>query len=298
MKNTTLVFDSKNIKVAQSEFFEELSTKESLALLIQISAGNIMIGIVASESQTLILVAQYKWKAAQRSTETSSVISFLLENITQFQNHHWKSVSVSVHTPKFTLIPGSLYDANEMQSYFSLNQPFQPHQEYIFEHYIKSKDIVIIFSVDILLIDSIKNIFTANKIEVFPLNSSLLSCVFQHSHLNLDKLYIHFDNQILTIIKINKDGLQFCNAYLATNAQDVLYYLLLVVEELGLNQHEIEPEFLSNFTETTDLQQTLLNYFKSIKLYTPQNKIKIGIEISQQFTTLNLNSLLSITLCQ
>ncbi len=68
-----------------------------------------------------------------------------------------------------------------------------------------------------------------------------------------------------------KDGdIRFYNSFEYQTADDLTYYASLVIDELGLNAHDVELKLSSNSASEEKDNARLAQFFKDIVLFDPQ----------------------------
>lgn len=80
-----------------------------------------------------------------------------------------------------------------------------------------------------------------------------------------------YSNQIYIAVVENNE-LLLCNAYQIKTDEEVMYYLLLVLQELGLSQEDVNVIFYGNFPETpAKTEEYISSYIRNYQLKQFQN---------------------------
>lgn len=187
-----------------------------------------------------------------------------------FQNHQWlnlpyKRVNILFESPKSTLIPTPLYDANENENYARLNFTFSDDQK-IKTDKLANVDAYKLYTVPKQIIDLLNRLFPGNKLysNAGVLIESLL--ILNKNLPSHKRCYINAGNSWLDIVITEGRRLLYYNAFNYKTKEDFIYYLIFVLDQLKLNPEEIELILLGFIDKNSKLFEMVYKYVRNITL--------------------------------
>lgn len=124
------------------------------------------------------------------------------------------------------------------------------------------------------------------------------SFTFQHVHTNLvqhllhksvannnNELFVHITNKHFEIVLLKNRELQFFNSYEYQTAEDFIYYLLFVFEQLKLDPQEQLVQLLGIVNKESALYEIAYNFIKNVTIFNMQstaNALQVELTDLQQ----------------
>jgi hypothetical protein len=206
--------------------------------------------------------------------EDYHVISILNENQALkaikniYQNHHflaanyWKTIRISVQANYFTLIPDELYKAEDALKYLQFaSGKLVSDTDAVFDFKHTNLGAVNIFGVEKEIYLWFKEMYPAKKITPVPVLGTLIEGILNSKKIN--GLHLYFEENHISIIYFKENKLFFCNRFYYLTPQDLVYHVLFVMNELG-----IEPEkpviFYGEITSFSDSYELLSHSLSTI----------------------------------
>ncbi|KLT67364.1 DUF3822 family protein [Pedobacter sp. BMA] len=174
----------------------------------------------------------------------------------QFLSGKYLKVKAAVHTSNFIFVPDEWFDAKNISVYSKFLGTDKelhtiPHAELGF-HTIYS------------LNQKIENTLPENT-AIYPQSSPLLAL---HKHISEDGLVIDFTANSFNVLFIKGGKIHFQNHYESESPEEFNYFLLLIIEQLGLS--EITLVYLQGIiNEDDEYYNTLLKYFNNLYFFLP-----------------------------
>lgn len=233
-----------------------------ISLLIEISNSNLSFAKIEKASNTILEIVEF----AKFSNE-----EILIENLKNLvvKGYNYSNVYVNYFSEVFTLVPKTYYSESEQLNYLKLNHNIKTTSN------IESCDLPaiearIIYEVDATILEAIKQDFPNYKIKHshFSFIENLISL---HKSTSETKAWLNLRSDFFDIA-IYSGKLNFINSYKYQSAEDLLYFLMLALQQNNFNtdSHKL---VLSGNINKADLNFKLLdNYFKHIELATLNNK--------------------------
>ncbi|WP_316829987.1 DUF3822 family protein [Pedobacter aquatilis] len=193
------------------------------------------------------------------------------------------AIKAAVHTSNFIFIPDEWFDAENLTVY----SKFLASDSKIYAKHHEKLGFNTLFSLD----EQLESKLPENT-DLHPQSSPLLALL---NHLSGDCLLIDFTAASFNVLLAKDKKVQFQNHYEAETAEEFNYFLLLIIEQLGLN--ETVPVYLQGIiNEDDDYYNTLLKYFNNIYFFLPAGKQ--DSELLADMPKHYFSGLLALDLCE
>ena len=163
----------------------------------------------------------------------------------------WREIRISVDSPSFTLVPQPLYRKEYASSYLALMRgsvlsAYEFAQVYAHE----AEGFLSVFSQEHALVDYFSETYPLQPLTFVHQTSALIQATANLSRhaLTPDAVYLYFEDEFVTIIYRQAQQLRYCNRFGYKQAQDLVYYVLYVLDELSLT---VETARLTLYGEIT-----------------------------------------------
>jgi hypothetical protein len=204
-----------------------------------------------------------------------------------YDEHHllkagfWKSIWLAVKNVNFSLVPNSLFDKNFLKEYISINTSLCSMPDEAYYYYTqKSTDAVNIFSADKKIVDWFSKTYPSKNIRVVHYTSSLIEGVMIHG--SEERLvYLQVEQNYVTIIVKHKKTLEFCNSFYFYTAEDFIYFVMFVFEQLQLSQEETEVVVWGEITPDSLVYNKLIKYIRNVSLGEKPSSMKFGYSFDE-----------------
>jgi hypothetical protein len=187
---------------------------------------------------------------------------FISEN--DLLKNQFKNTTFLIRTQGCTLVPLNIYNQKYQSSYIEFNNPLEP--EFIVNSDIlQSINLVNIYKIQTDLKNAVLD-FNPHA-RILHSSSALIKGLFSifKNKMSETTAFVNISSAYFDMIIISTEGLVFYNSFKYKTAEDLLYYVLFVFEQLKLKPL-LTPLYLSGDIETDSLIFELL--YKYIgKLY-------------------------------
>jgi len=162
-----------------------------------------------------------------------SSASFFLENLKELirKNHqHPELIRIYFSPEKYTLIPSSVFLPSKVDDYFQLNFEAKNSENAILSESILSIGAVIVYSIPSWILD------LKNEINAFGDVKTILgrNLTLQNENKSLNLITCSIENDKMDVLVKSGGKLLLANQYEIQNEDDVIYFLLSVVQKLNL----------------------------------------------------------------
>ena len=186
-----------------------------------------------------------------------------------FQDHPilsagpWQQVLVTVNSPAFTLIPTPLFRKEYATSYMTLmrGSALPPHE---YAHFFEqpNDNFVSVFNVEHRLANYLAGVYPLQNTTFVHQTSAIIraSAAVEQRLVSTQNLLLYFEDEFVTIILRSNHALRYCNRFGFKNPQDLMYYILYVLEELRLEPYSVNILLYGEITPFSDSYTSLSEF--------------------------------------
>nr|WP_262895972.1 DUF3822 family protein [Hymenobacter rubidus] len=179
------------------------------------------------------------------------------------EHRGWNAVRLAVTGRAFTLLPAPLFRAGDEEAALRLH-----HTPTFFEtvrHTTHpSLELVNVFAADTAVADWLAFTHgTAGRL-LHHTSALLAGLVHQRGANSPRRLYLNPGQQELTLVVLGQQ-LEYCNVFSCTTAEDVVYYTILVMQELALDPDQDEVTVWGDLTPDSAIFSLLRTYVRNVR---------------------------------
>lgn len=213
-------------------------------------------------------------------------IAGLLNNY-QLPQKKFEKITISILNKDFTIVPEAFSNSSDIKEFLGFSSGITEVKNPII-HPIKNVKFCYVFDTD--LIQYLEKTFTKAIIKhAGAINADL---IFSNHSLINSNLFLSINDGFIELIAKEKNDLLFYNVFNYENNEDILYYLLFMMEQFKLNPLQIKL-LIGGQIETTDaLILSIKKYIKQVNFVVNNPSVKLEGELSKlplhyYFTLLN-----------
>jgi hypothetical protein len=181
-----------------------------------------------------------------------------------FSKKKYKTVLVNLVNQQFTLCPTALYEPNNVRVLLEFNCG-DTEQQLVLTDDIHST-IKLVYAIDEALKSTLDKLFPQHQLKHHI--TVLARLMLNTEELSKENMLISIrDNSIEVIVKQNQQ-LILANQYSIKTNEDVLYYVLFILEQYQLNPLTVALTVAGNMEANSELIVSLKKYIKHIRLAT------------------------------
>ncbi|MCB9014209.1 MAG: DUF3822 family protein [Lentimicrobiaceae bacterium] len=200
--------------------------------------------------------------------------------------HPWltagfKSCCVIVQSNKYTMVPAALYQPELKRDYLGFVHSVSDSNA-VFEQKVVSIDSWLVYAVDEQINNVIARHFpTAKKLQhTGSIIDSILPS-FRHADLS-DTVFVNVKTGSFDIIVLKDGKLRYCNSFLWKVADDLVYFLIFVMDQLALNPEKIPIYLMGNIQFEDNLYQLMFRYIRSLNFVKMLDGIRGNFAVSEE----------------
>jgi hypothetical protein len=260
-----IALDMKPEITLKSALFEA-EKLDQYALYLSFEAAGLHYAVVRVQDRRLLYLQDYQFPTASNAAELFSWLQEVFNQDWYLKANFWQSINILCHTEAFTLLPISLYQSNRNADYLQWISSS--------EHATTNSNLAmapikgqLLSSIRTDYIQWFKDMYPQGKVAFYPQIYAFLKHVIAHSE-KLKKAYVYaelIDNKLFVGVWRNLK-LELCNEYHCPTAQDVSYFILLVMDELRLDREECEVKLLGKISPVSEVVRLLRTYIRHVTI--------------------------------
>ena len=192
----------------------------------------------------------------------------------------WNEVRMALTGRAFTLLPAPLFrpgdEADVLRLHHALATTETAHHD---AH--PALDLVNIFAAEQGLTNWLHTTHGPASRLLHHTSALLAGLLHQRGPAAPRRLYLHLGQRELTLILLDQQRLEFCNVFPFGSAEDVLYYTILVMQEMGLNPDQDELTIWGDLTSDSALFELLRTYIRRLRFGTRPYDLQYSYRLNE-----------------
>ncbi|MGV3509583.1 MAG: DUF3822 family protein [Sphingobacteriaceae bacterium] len=231
----------------------DITQSGEMQLLIKVTAERISYAISNQKDNRLVVL----YESSIKTTIENSISELLKEN--DYLRSSFAEVKVSVQTSRFTLIPALYYTSDNLNGYEKLVQVNE--QTTTFVTNINQGSIKCVFALEQAVVNAILQEFPKASFfcQAEPLIESSLKTAA-----NLNQLTLQFNDNSFEACYTSAGKFIFYNLYAITNADDLNYFLLMIMQQLTIDARNTSIVLAGNIVHNDENFKRIEKYFENI----------------------------------
>lgn len=248
-------------------------------LIIQISIDNILITVNEKAGNKYIAFENYSFQNVGNFDDVAEILESLIKE-SKLIRHKYKSVVCIIVNNLSTLVPAALFEEDRKKMYLKFNAELQG-DEMVMVDDLKSMDTKNVFAVPFSIKSKLDYEFS--NIKYHHASSALIdTLISKNKNQTGNKCFVHVQQSHFEVIVIDGKKLLFYNTFNYHSAEDFVYYLLFVFEQLHLNPENIEVILLGEIERNSTIYSLTQKYIRKLKF----GERNDGAQYSYQLQTL------------
>jgi hypothetical protein len=236
--------------------------KEELEISIQISLNGFSFCISTPSDKTIRVIRSYKFLQAVMLEDILNETQSILHKDDLLSLPFKRAKAIFINR-KSTIVPDEFFRPEMIKRILEFNQPIDDLDEL---HYNSIKQISskLIFTFPTYLAGMLIDRF--KKIEFYNQSFSLIQLLNELPTGESDfKIVINLNREFFDMVVINKEGLLLSNNYLYVGSTDLLYFILFVCKQLGINPNGPVFYFTGEMSFVNEVVHGLSGYINNIQ---------------------------------
>jgi len=230
---------------------------EKCHLSVEIGLSNFRFCVFDTLTFTYVLLKEFEFKTKE-SPESCEKIAEIIASESLLQKEFYSN-SLALNEFPSTLVPTPFYKEEKNREILGFNHTV--HEE-ILSDKMQQMDAINIYSLPTNLLNLIHKSFPNTQIRC---NSSIFieQLLLQNKSVEA-KVYASVKNNILEVGVIEENKLELHNSFSIDTKEDMLYFLLFSMEQLGLSPEKTELVLLDDILKSDEKYNLLYQYVRNI----------------------------------
>jgi hypothetical protein len=230
---------------------------EKCHLSVEIGLNNFSYCLFDTLTFTYILLKKFEFEAKGIKESCEKITNIIASE--ELLKKEFYSSSLAFNNFPSTLVPTPFYKEEKNREILSFNHEI----EEVLTDKMHQMDAVNIYSVPIDLLNLINKSFPNTQKKC---NSSILidQLLLQNEKTEKTIVYASIEKKKLEICVLSENKLEFHNSFTADTKEDLLYFLLFSMEQLGLSPEKTELVLLDDILKSDEKYNLLYEYVRNI----------------------------------
>ena len=193
----------------------------------------------------------------------------------------WNAVRLAVTGRAFTLLPAPLFRAGDEAAALRLHHTPTP-TETVRHTTHPGLELVNVFAADATLANWLALTHGASGRLLHHTSALLAGLVHQRGATAPRHLYLNPGPQELTLVVLGQH-LEYCNVFACTTAEDVVYYTILVMQELGLDPDHDEVTVWGELMPDSAVFSLLRTYVRNVRFGARPGNVQYSYRLNDVF---------------
>ncbi len=277
---------------------ESLETKTATLcdLLVAINTGNIQLALKEKKSQRILALENFRFTDPKQDYTWTSMLEHVSGKSHLLRNYEFSKSIIGVFTPYFTCVPDALFKKGDERTYLEFNFGNSMSGQRLMSTHLDTLLLNIVFGVPEDLNREIQHLF--EEPQLMHLSSTLLESTLLNSKNRKDKdVLLHVRKDHLDVVVMDGKDLLLINSYPCTGPEDVLYFALMVCDQLGLEPDSVMVRLAGEAEKESAIYKLLYRYFRNLQFAQPAPTIKFTYNFGNKPLHPYI-SLFSLALCE
>ncbi|MFH1121409.1 MAG: DUF3822 family protein [Bacteroidota bacterium] len=179
----------------------------------------------------------------------------------------------------YTLVPHALYETAKKAAYLEFVYKTRK-STVIHEQFLNAADAWVVYSLGRDISDLLDHHFKGARF-MHHAGAMIETILPRYRHKELrNPVFVNIRAGSFDMIVLKEGTLRYCNSFLWKTNEDLVYYLIFVLDQLALNPENITLMLLGLIEETSSLHELLRRYVRNIDFISNAEVPKSGISLS------------------
>lgn len=230
-------------------------------LIVQISLTDVVVAVYDTIQKKYIALEKY----AFQDVHSFGLIPNLLDVVygkSKLLSNKYKRTTAIIANNLSTLVPEPLFEETKKEKYLTFNVRPEVDDE-IFVDDLKVLEAKNIFAISSEVKKKLKTLFSDVKIK-HSSSSFIENVLMENKNSSQPKLYVHVQNSYFEVALIKGKKLTFYNTFNYHTAEDFIYYLLFVCDQLQLNPETIDVVIVGEIERGSSMYSLAYKYIRNL----------------------------------
>ena len=269
--------------------FKESQTR-NYSLSVQLWDKELVFTVYNPEKNKFIGIESFRFSDIKNIEQIPSYLGKILNSRPSFA-FPYDSVYLMIQNRFATLIPQPLFSEENKNLYLGFNQPFQENSRIVYDT-LKNNEAVNVYYIPNLIIEKAKDFWP--NVNILHFSTALIESLSINFKNQVDSntLFVNLRKDCFDIVYFKENKLHYYNSFVYHTKEDFIYFLLITIEQLGLNPEDISLILCGDISKTDEFYQMVHQYIKNYDFISRNDNfgysyIMDELQYHQHFTLFN-----------
>jgi hypothetical protein len=245
-------------------------------LYLSIGQDGLEICVIDTQTNRCLILEHYSFYVNLSHNQLTSHLNWIYDNHLFLKAYRWNKIKIAYRGKAFTLVPKALFEEDEAVKYLTHLTDVTIDQT-ICHSEVESLEAVDVFLVETELVDWFENMYALSENMSFVHQTAPLLTGLRQQRQALaagfTQVFLHVEGDYLTLTIFKDNQLEFCNVFSYKTAQDFLYYILLVIDELRYSPDKTVISLTGNIVTDSNIYNLLDKYIQKVEITLNQKAV-------------------------
>jgi hypothetical protein len=256
----------------------------SYNLYLAIGVRTIRIAVADTGRNKFLALLNYETDAALSAPDFIRQLNLVFDQHPNLGKNHWNAIRVAIKNQHFTLLPRTLFDEHEAETYLRLHTALEESEEKVSHYLHPNLEVVSVFGATTAVVDFFKLKYPHRPIRFLHQTSALIEGMLHQAERTAQKkMCLFVEQNHLTVILVRNGALEFCNIFHYNTPEDFIYFTIFVMQEQKLNPDQDPVMVWGDLTHDSELFSILRRYVRQVKLGKKPTDISFSYKFDELF---------------
>jgi hypothetical protein len=274
----------------------ETRTASLCELLVALDSGSIQLALKEKKNNRILALETFHVNVGATTAKWSETLEQLSRNSHLLRNFEFSKAIVGVFTSSYTLIPDAIFKQGDEGKFLDFNFTENESLQKVFSRTVTPFHLKTVFGIEEDLHHEIIHLF--EEPVILHLSSTLLEAAHLQTKGKKEKeIFLNVRKSMLDVMVLEGKKLLLMNSFSTPTADDVLYFSLMVCDQLELDPHSIQVHLAGEIEKESAKYKLLFRYFKNLQFTSRPGNVKYSYRFDKVPAHQHF-SLFSLALCE
>lgn len=230
-------------------------------LYLTAGAAGVRVGVADVRRNKFVVLEDY---APLPATSLGGQLQALAAHHDLVGQPGWNRVRLAVQNRHFTHLPAPLFRPGDEATYLRLHHAIDGQHEVVTSYAHPAQELVSVFAAEKALADWFRAHYPTGKL-VHHTSALLEGLVHQSEAAAPRRLYLSIGHHELSVVVLRGKRPEFCNVFAFSSPEDLIYYTILVMQELQLDPDQDPVVVWGDLMHDSELFTILRKYLRHVR---------------------------------
>ncbi|KXX70022.1 DUF3822 family protein [Flammeovirga sp. SJP92] len=271
-----LLLESVRYSVHSNSF--DVARLAEYSLHLRIHQSCLVIGVYDPENNECLALESYSYETAMNTTALIVNLHNIVQKHSFLNAAFWKKVNIISALSSFAFVPDDVADEETEQNILKLSSKFSSKKDKVFKN-ATNFGASVVYALPSELEEWFNEMYSNSTISYNHYANSFI----QEVNNVAAGIHCYIDTDTICIINTNQDNsLSFANMFKYKTAQDMLYFILFVVDELQLSPKDTEIYIWGELNSNAEEINTLRKFISKVTFGNKPKDVLYAYQFDQE----------------